>query len=162
MFLTAFGDCYVDHTCSRKIMVLNWHESFQLNNKESTFGFHTAYTRPERNRTIYTVLDEYDGHADEERIKFNQDSCLHTQLRFAKIDAYFLNALNILGYFPILGLIPCAVRLIVPLMSKDNGMWHEPEDVRKAHFTRGAIEGVGIGICYLIPDIIATVKRFSK
>jgi hypothetical protein len=174
MRFPEFGHCFIDHSgtnrCGglldpdhgRKVVVLNWHASFQPNNRESTFGFHTAYTRPERNRTMHAVLEARDRNTDEQTIQYQQASLLHKQLQTAKTDVYFLNALKILGYCPLIGLIPCAVRLIAPLMDKDNSMWCEPEDVRKAEFTRGAFEGLGIGICYLIPDIIATVKRFSK
>ncbi len=172
----VFGPCSVDRSGTNRlgglldanhdriIVELNWHVSFQPNDRESTFGFHTAYTRPERNRTVHSTFDRHElyDRSDHQIILNKQQSQLHYQLAVSKTDAYFINALKILGYIPIIGLIPCAVRLIAPKMSEKNSMWLEPQDVREAEFSRGAFEGAGLGFIYIIPDIISTVKRFSK
>lgn len=158
--ISAFGHCYIDQ--ANQTIVLNWHQSFQPNNLESTFGFHTAHTYPERNRTMLGSIDPEDQKSDEERIQAYKNKRFAMQLKKSKEGATALNILNTVGYIPVLGLIPCSLRLIEPLMNNKHSMWYEPLEVRTSHFIRGGAEGIGVGILYLIPDLIVTVKRFCK
>ncbi len=97
----------------------------------STFGFHTRYTMPGE---YYD--EEYSG-------------------------AGTVNVLNMLGYMPVLGLIPCVCRLILPLCDETSSMHNEPTEVKIANYIRGFFEGLGLGALYLIPDLIATIYRFA-
>lgn len=101
---------------------------------ESTFGFHTRNTVP--------GPYEFNGSKNLEKL--------------ASADAIFLNCFQILGYIPVLGLIPCAIRLIGA--QKDPS---EPPEVKTAHAVRGVFEGLGLGILYLIPDLFVTAQRFN-
>ena len=74
------------------------------------------------------------------------------------IEAFNMNARNILGYIPVLGLIPFYSRCVSPMCS-DN-VSSKPTSVKIAEFVRGLFEGLGLGIIYLIPDLIVTAFRF--
>ncbi len=158
--ISVFDTCFVDKTNNR--IVMTWRASFAPNTWEETFGFHTKYTCPIRTRKIVLKIAPDERHLwDGERIKSLKASRLAMQLKWSAEEALVVNLLNIAGYIPFVGLIPFAVRVLMPLIDENSSMWLEPTDVTMAHFVRGTLEGLGVGIVYLIPDIIATVKRFS-
>ena len=66
-----------------------------------------------------------------------------------------------MGYLPSLSIIPCAVRLIYPLLNENASMHNEPTSVKVANYVRGAFEGFGFGSLFLIPDVMASIYRFS-
>lgn len=149
-------------------IILELDDSFHPNNVESTFGFHTAETVPVRNRNAYTTKHTVCGYepegilSEKECIRVVESAkkrCIKSYK--SRSDAIALNSMNILGYIPGLGLVPCSVRLIYPLCNKDAAMHYESQEVKIAHYVRGAFEGAGLGSLYLIPDLAVTVKRFS-
>lgn len=119
-------------------------------NVNNTFGFHTRNTIPGAYKHNIKFLNR----------KTRQHE-FYSNLNVAKTDAIFFNALQIAGYIPVVGLIPFAARLIVPLFNEESAMHQEPADVKKAHYIRAIFEGLGMGILYLIPDIIVTLDRFA-
>lgn len=136
--------------CGDNSVTLELHDSSHPYNVEGTFGFHTRKTVPERNRKVTIQTTEID---------YAKRRCSESYRTSS--DAIAINALNILGYIPVLGLIPCAARLIYPLCNKDSAMHYESPDVKIAEYIRGFFEGIGLGILFLIPDVIITGKRFS-
>ena len=115
----------------------------------NSFGFHTVNTIPGTHGWL------------EGRDCCTKKIYTYSDLDAAQTVAISWNVLQILGYIPVLGLIPCAVRLIGPLANKDANMHNEPADVKRAHYLRGAFEGLCLGAVYIIPDILVTVHRFA-
>jgi hypothetical protein len=141
--------------------VIELNDSFHPNHVLSTFGFHTTNTIPERNRTVVLGITEGVTGLEAQVANIRDTySRRYLPIKYNRSDAIALNGLNILGYFPVLGLIPCGLRLIAPLSNQDNAMHHEPTAVKAAHYVRGLIEGLGLGAAYVIPDILVTLHRF--
>ena len=72
------------------------------------------------------------------------------------------NFLNVLGYFPIIGLIPCVHRLTQPYCDVVFSMKDQTTNVQIAYRIRGILEGVGIGSIYWIPDLLVAIHRFAS
>lgn len=137
-------------------------ETLHPNTVESTFGFHSARTYPERDRELYLV----DPYRAERRIINPHDpfgppryfvtpdlqTFEYEQRPQADVSA--LNIFTALGYYPILGIIPGLRRLT------DINEDLQPVAVRTAHYVRGLFEVLGFGIIYLIPDLVVTLNRF--
>lgn len=102
-------------------------------NITSTFGFHSGNTLPIK-RYVY--------------------------IPSSFSDSAVINCLNFIGWIPVLGVIPCIVRLILPLTDKDSFMHYETSAVKTANYIRGAFEGLGLGAVYIIPDLLVTAYRF--
>src|SRR5687768_3337486 len=74
----------------------------------------------------------------------------------AKADALGWNILNGIGYIPLVGLIPFAIRVVRPLTDDTCFIHAEPTAVRVAFYVRGIFEGLGLGLLFLIPDLVVT------
>ncbi len=117
-------------------------DSFHPNDVKSTFGFHTSNTYPERNRTVsYATegLSDIRERASPED-KFTQ-AAEKAQTRFEEaLNAIVINVMNILGYNPLLGLIPCIAQLIIPVLDKSSAAHFEPTEIKVAGYVRGAFQ----------------------
>lgn len=142
-----------------QIITFELEDTYHPFNLQSLFGFHTNQTYPQKSRRETVTLIDHQNYTNDAKITIAEDKL---KIEFdSKTYAVAINIFNLIGYIPLLGLIPCYFRLIKPL-TQIYRLHFEHTAMIIHYFIRGALEGLGLGIVYLIPDLIVTVKRFWK
>ncbi len=91
--------------------------------------------------TISSIVEPFGFHVGPSMINFDTSACK-------------INVLNLCGYFPLLGIYSAYSRfkMITPSGSVA---------FQATLITRGVLEGLGVGIIFLVLDLLVTIGRMS-
>ncbi len=132
------------------IYKVEFQDSYRPTDALSTFGFHSGNTVPLQHRKNVWVWPT--GNNDGERVESAKEKALSEAAD--RCEAIFRNLYNILGYLPGIGIIILLIRL--------HCSQNDPKSAKTAHYVRGAFEALGLGACYLLPDLFVTAHRFLR